>query len=211
MSRVDSALEALYEDASLRDELRDDEANELLKWAEAELVKLDESGATDADFESKIAELRQLVRGLNRFVGRRAEISAQAGDTALVKLTEHAGALGYALTPDQLAQFGAQHAAADGVSAVQSLTKLISSASQAAPAAEPPANAAPTNEPPTETIPPPEPVAEAAPLNEPPPVDPPAEPPPPPGLSFISRLFGQTAPPADPSSSNSEESDPHGP
>lgn len=208
MSRVDSALEALYEDASLRDELRDDEANELLKWAEAELVKLDTSGATDADFESKIAQLRQLVRGMNRFVGRRAEISAQGADDAVTRLTDQAAALGYSLTPEQLAQFGAQSAAADGVSAVQGLTKLISSAG-GAPATEPPPLPAQTAEPdasppspPTEA-PPPVAVDEAA-----PPPEPPAEPS---VGSLFQKLWGHIAPPADTSPPNAEETDPHGP
>ena len=200
MSRVDSALEALYEDASLRDELRDDEANELLKWAEAELVKLDTSGATDADFESKIAQLRQLVRGMNRFVGRRAEISAQGVDEAVNRLTEQASALGYSLTPEQLAQFGAQSGAADGVSAVQGLTKLISSAG-GAPSTEPPPLPAQAAEP--DAPPPPVLVDEAA-----PPPEPPAEPS---VGSLFQKLWGHIAPPADTSPPNAEETDPHGP
>lgn len=203
MSRVDSALEALYEDASLRDELRDDEANELLKWAEAELVKLDESDATDADFESKIAQLRQLVRGMNRFVGRRAEISAQGADDAVTRLTEQASALGYSLTPEQLAQFGAQSAAADGVSAVQGLTKLISSAGGAPSPEPPPVPAQAAAAPPATEPPPPPPVDEAA---------PPTEPPPEPSVgSLFQKLWGHIAPPADPSPPNAEETDPHGP
>jgi hypothetical protein len=124
MSRADDALQALYEDASLRDELGDEEANTLLKWAAGELAKLGD--ADESVFEEKTRELRRLLRGMNRFVGRRAEITAQADDTALLKLSEHANALGYALSPDQLAEFAAQGAALDGVSAVQALTRLIS-------------------------------------------------------------------------------------
>lgn len=147
MSRAESALEALYEDASLRDELRDDEANELLKWAESELVKLDESGADDEAFEEKVGQLRRLIRGMNRFVGRRAEISAQADDQTLVKMSEQADALGYTLSPEQLVQYGAKQALMDGVSAIQGLTRLISGGTSG----DAPAEAQQSAPPPTES------------------------------------------------------------
>lgn len=148
---VEAALQALYEDASLRDELRDDEANELLKWAEAELVKLE--GADEAVFDEKVGELRRLIRGMNRFVGRRADLSAQAGDESLAHLSQHADALGYALSPDQLAQFAANAAALDGVSAVQALARLINGAGTAPPADSPP-NANPPPDLPASAAPP---------------------------------------------------------
>ncbi len=125
MSRAEDALQGFYEDASLRDELRDDEANELLKWAESELTKLDATGADDAVFEEKLGELRRLLRGMNRFVGRRQEITAQADDESLVKLTEHANALGYALSAEQLAQQAGELASLDAMSAIKNLTSLI--------------------------------------------------------------------------------------
>ena len=53
MSRAEDALMRLYESASLRDELTDEEAKQLLKWAEDEVVRLDESGADDDAFEGR--------------------------------------------------------------------------------------------------------------------------------------------------------------
>lgn len=126
MSRAENALQAIYEDPGLRDELQDAEAEKLLKWAEAELVRLDASGADDAAFDEKVSELRRLLKGMNRLVGRRDQIGAQASDDALDKLVAHANALSYALTPDQLAAFAREGAALDGVSAVERLTALIS-------------------------------------------------------------------------------------
>lgn len=126
MSRVENALQAIYEDPGLRDELQDAEAEKLLKWAEAELTRLDASGADDAAFDEKMSELRRLLKGMNRLVGRRDQIGAQASDDALDKLAANANALGYALTPDHLAAFAREGASLDGISAVERLTTLIS-------------------------------------------------------------------------------------
>ena len=126
MSRVENALQAIYEDPGLRDELQDAEAEKLLQWAETELTRLDTTGADDAAFDEKVSELRRLLKGMNRLVGRRDQIGAQASDDALDKLAAHANALGYALTPDQLAAFAAEGAALDGISAVERLTALVS-------------------------------------------------------------------------------------
>ncbi|MBE2268454.1 MAG: hypothetical protein IAE80_09510 [Anaerolinea sp.] len=146
MSRVETALQTLFEDPSVRDELHDDEANELFKWAEGELGKLESVEADDAAFEEKVGELRRLLRGMNRLVGRRADLSAQADDEALVKLTDHANALGYALTPAQLAASAGEIAALDAKSAIQRLTGLISGTDTPAHAhTEPP----PEQEPPS--------------------------------------------------------------
>lgn len=140
MSRAGDALQAFYEDAGLRDELTDEEAKPLFQWAEAELGKLDAQGADDAVFEEKVGELRRLLRGMNRLVGRRAEFATQADDGALTRLTEHANALGYALHPDQLARFAALGATLDGVGAVRALTTLITGTPAApdAPITSPP-------------------------------------------------------------------------
>lgn len=126
MSRAENALQAIYEDPGLRDELQDAEAEKLLKWAEAELTRLDASGADDAAFDEKVSELRRLLKGMNRLVGRRDQIGAQASDDSLDKLAAHANALGYGLTPDQLAAFAREGAALDGISAVERLTALVS-------------------------------------------------------------------------------------
>jgi ATP-dependent DNA ligase len=40
MSRAEDAVQRIYESAAVRDELTDDEAETLLKWAEAELTRL---------------------------------------------------------------------------------------------------------------------------------------------------------------------------
>ena len=53
MSRAEDAVQRLYESADVRDELTDDEAETLLKWAEDELIRLDESGADDETFEAQ--------------------------------------------------------------------------------------------------------------------------------------------------------------
>lgn len=176
MSRAQDALLRLYENADLRDELTDDEAESLLKWAEAELTRLDAASADDASFEAQADTLMSLLKRMNRFAGRQGQISAQGVDPAPTNIAGLATELGHSASPEQIAATGT----GDPASTIAALTALMSASAQAAPpepeppvsvqAAPPPAPEtdlpiqAQTTEPaPQENIPPSQPAAPALP------------------------------------------------
>jgi hypothetical protein len=121
MSRVEDALMRLYEAADLRDELTDDEANAMLKWAEGELTRVDQSGVDDAGFLAKIDTLMQMLKTMNRFAGRQGQFSAQADDQTPVRIAEKAAELGHALSAEQIAQA----ATGDPAGTIAAITALL--------------------------------------------------------------------------------------
>lgn len=79
---ISSEKQRLYESASLRDDLNDNEATILLEWGESQVDRL----AVDFpdEFEAKARFLRQLLKNVNRFVGQR-EFNDQAGQEKYMK------------------------------------------------------------------------------------------------------------------------------
>lgn len=61
--------ERLYESASLRDDLNDEEAQTLLTWGQQQVRRL--AAEYPENFEQQTRFLRQLIKGINRFVGQR--------------------------------------------------------------------------------------------------------------------------------------------
>ncbi len=122
MSRAEDALMRLYESASLRDELTDEEAQQLLKWAEDEVVRLDESGADDDAFEARVDTLMRLLKQMNRYAGRQGQMSAQGVDQTPQQIAGLASELGHAA---DAAQIGAA-STGDPLGTVQALTALFS-------------------------------------------------------------------------------------
>ncbi|MBI1257760.1 MAG: hypothetical protein GC204_09845 [Chloroflexi bacterium] len=133
MSRAENAVERLYESADVRDELTDDEAETLLKWAEDELVRLDESGADDETFDAKVITLMDLLKQMNRYAGKQGQFSAQADDRTPTEIASLAGSLGHETDADQIAAAGT----GDPTSTIQKLTELMGGQAAAAEAAAP--------------------------------------------------------------------------
>lgn len=79
---IASQKERLYESSSLRDDLNDAEAMVLLTWGEGQIERL----ATDfpEDFEKQARFMRQLLKGINRFVGQR-EFNEMEGQSKYMK------------------------------------------------------------------------------------------------------------------------------
>lgn len=75
-AEINAERERLYESASLREDLNDDEATVLLKWGEDQVRRL--ATQYEADFEQQCRFLRQLIKNINRFVGQR-EFEDEAG------------------------------------------------------------------------------------------------------------------------------------
>ena len=131
MTRVQNAIQRIYEDADLRDELTDEEAAQMLKWAESELSRLDAAGADDAAFEAKLDTLLSLLKKMNRFAGRQGQLSAQAdaqsNDQATGNIAALAAELGHSADAAQVAAAGT----GDPSSTLTGLIGLLSGASTA--------------------------------------------------------------------------------
>jgi hypothetical protein len=61
--------QSLYDSAALRDDLNDAEATILLTWAEGQVARVAKDFPDE--FEQKNRFLRQVIKGINRFVGQR--------------------------------------------------------------------------------------------------------------------------------------------
>jgi hypothetical protein len=124
MSRAEDAVQRIYESADVRDELTDDEAEPLLKWAEAELTRLDASGADDATFDAKVVTLMDLLKQMNRYAGKQGQLSAEADDQTPGAIASLAGSLGHSADTKQIAAAGT----GDPTSTINRLTELMGGA-----------------------------------------------------------------------------------
>ena len=122
MSRFDDAIMRVYGSAAVRDELTDDEAGAMLKWAEGEVARLDASGAGDSAFEAQVMVLMDLLKALNRFAGRQGQPSAQS--VAPGSVAAQAAAIGYHADAGQIAAA----ATGDPTSTLAALIALLSRA-----------------------------------------------------------------------------------
>ena len=135
MTRAGDVVQAFYEDPDLRDSLTDDEADVLLRWAGDQAARLDAGGADDAAFDALAAELRRLVKQINRYAGEGAYAPPEAQSAALSGISAGAQAVGLTVTPT----FSAQAAPADSMTALTGLLASLSPEAPAPPPAEDPA------------------------------------------------------------------------
>lgn len=105
---VELAIEQLYEDPSLRDEISDDPAGTLLKWAEKKLVALAEKHDNEEAFEEEFATLRQLIKSMNRFTARERMMDEIEKEGQVGQLVERAQALGLPAEKPPVSTFSAQ-------------------------------------------------------------------------------------------------------
>jgi hypothetical protein len=131
MSRAQAAVQRLYESADLRDELTDEEAEALLKWAEAELARLDRADASDDAYAAQVDTLLKLIKQVNRYAGRQGQAAAQSAEEAPTKIAELAASLGHLAGAEQVAAAGT----GDPVGTIRALTNLLSESAQSQSAA----------------------------------------------------------------------------
>jgi hypothetical protein len=145
MANAERALERLYEDSDIRDELRDPEAQSLLKWAEAQVIRLAEESADDAEFDTKFETLRGMLKDMNRFVGKRAELDSAAQAAKLGEISAAALALG--APAGVSAQAAADWKGLDDSAALNTLLNIVSPPSEPIEAAAHAVESAPENAP----------------------------------------------------------------
>jgi hypothetical protein len=148
-SRAQAAVERLYESDNVRDELTDAEAEALLKWAEAELARLDRADVDDDAYSEQVDTLLSLLKQVNRYAGRQGQAAAQGADQAPAKIAELAAALGHAAPPEQVAAAGT----GDPAGTIGALTALLSESTGQATAARTTASKdAPISSPPPDAV-----------------------------------------------------------
>jgi hypothetical protein len=141
MPDVETATTQLYEDAGLTEDLVDEEANALLKWAEAQIPIMIARYTDETAFDERFKALRTLVKSVNRLFGQPDDPEKQE---RMAKIAESASALGYPVNPVELTDFTAQSSASrqtssNNVEAIKSLLERVSSSAQAASTPDVPA------------------------------------------------------------------------
>ncbi len=124
-SQAASALERMYEDTTVRDELIDQDATILLQWGEAQIKRLAQQEMDNGLFEDAYAKLTRIMARINRFVGKRHEADETKLADLLNRFAEVAAEAGYPVPPDKLAMFAKEHAALDDAAAIRAMTALL--------------------------------------------------------------------------------------
>lgn len=124
MSYAERAIERLYENEGLTNELTDNEAKPLLRWAESEIVRLDEAGLDEETFEAQFKLVRRVMKRINRFVARRADDTPDDNANALQRLADNLRELGHTVHTATLQATIAEQAALDNAAVVRRLLAL---------------------------------------------------------------------------------------
>lgn len=133
---------SLYDSAALRDDLNDAEATILLTWGEGQVARI--AQAYPDEFEQKNRFLRQLIKGINRFVGQREFNELEGQKEYFSKVSLYFQHLGWGDISED-AVFAALPAdKKDMLGTLRAILNILSPAPTAPSDAEPPAMTAPS-------------------------------------------------------------------
>ncbi len=129
MVDIESVMARLYEDESLTTDLNDEEAQQLLQWAEAQLRQMVQTQTDEAAFDEIFGVLRQFIKRVNRVVGQRATLTPEEISEQLHKLAESARTLNAGAIPAQALNASAQSLASAPTSSamIDLLTSWVAS------------------------------------------------------------------------------------
>lgn len=142
--QADRAIEQLYGDAGVRDELTDDEALVLLKWGEDQIRALAAQNMDDAQFDEALAHLFKLLTRVNRFTARRADLMPEERQESLDKIAASAQAVAgfvpsaQTVAPPSFEPYLQQQSGLDNIASIRALTALIALAAPNAESQNPP-------------------------------------------------------------------------
>lgn len=107
MSRFRHAIERMYGDVALTDELRDDEAQSLLQWGEQEVEHLDQQTDNDDEqtFQTRFKQIRTIIKRVNRLVGYRSEYTPAEVREKLTLLLDDLRELGRPVNEERVERF----------------------------------------------------------------------------------------------------------
>lgn len=129
-AQAESAIELLYSNTSVRDELTDDEAEVIIQWGIKHIKDLAAKDLPDEAFEESLGHLTKLMNRINRFAARRADQDPEKQQQSLDRIRESAEQVGLPIAQAQLDAFLSQPVAqADDVNAnLQQLLALVDTA-----------------------------------------------------------------------------------
>jgi hypothetical protein len=132
--QVASALERMYEDTNVRDEIVDDDARILLQWGEAQVKRLAQQEMADEAFEDAYHKLTKVMARINRFAGMRQDADDEKKTELLEKFVSTATESGYPVSAENVAAFAKENATMDNASAIRAMTALIDASIGGTPA-----------------------------------------------------------------------------
>lgn len=97
--QIQRAVESIYENESLTEELDDDAAEFLLQWGEQQVRRRGEQIFEEARFEQTLHYLRRLMANLNYFVGQRENLEDEEARQIMGEIIQNAQILEFPLSP----------------------------------------------------------------------------------------------------------------
>lgn len=150
---LQTAMEQLYEDETLTEELGDDDAGLLMKWAEEQVAQLIATHQDDEAFERAFKALRLLIRSTNRAVGQRDYAEPEEQQAQLERIVQAAQGLGVIVASAQMADMQNRLNTLSSADAIRTVLNWVTP-SVSAQAATPPGPPTPPDAPkPFETPP----------------------------------------------------------
>lgn len=135
MVDLETATIQLYEDASLTEDLQDEEAKLLLKWGETQLKPLVEKYAADeATFEELFKNMRRFIKAVNRFVGRRQDAAPDEQQEMMAKVVEAAQGINPDFRTHSVNSFTQAQSAQSNTQTIESLLAWVSPETASPPA-----------------------------------------------------------------------------
>jgi hypothetical protein len=131
MASIETAMERMYGDIGLTDELTDDEAEVLLAWGAAEHEKLNTDTMDEEAFEARAQLIRRTMSRINNYIGKRGGYDADKAHSVMARLTEGLHELGYEVRAAQVDTFLAAQGEQDNMTALQSMLALIAPSADA--------------------------------------------------------------------------------
>ncbi len=127
MSPIDpeNAMMRLYENESLTENLTDDAAKTLLRWAEAQVMTLAENNEDETAFEDLFATLRRLTRTMNTFAGLAAQMDTTKQQTYMEEIKGLATQLGFNVMDEQFSAYNLAMTDLDETDRVRQLIETI--------------------------------------------------------------------------------------
>lgn len=105
MSFGEQAIQQLYENSGLTDELTDSEAKLLLKWGEQEVMRLDAQQLDEDTFEDRFKQVRRAMNRINSFIGKRSDFDDDKAKSVMARFTEGVYELGYTINQAEVNAF----------------------------------------------------------------------------------------------------------
>ena len=130
MSRIQYAMERMYGNQALTNELRDEEAQSLLKWGEKEVEHIDQKtdDSDEEQFQNRFKQVEQIIKRVNKFVGFMGEYTPEQAREKLQVVLEVARDLEHNVDDAQVEQFLSSYQSMSSAEAVTALLDIVKDA-----------------------------------------------------------------------------------